>query len=207
MCKLVVVTNRTLCRGDFLEQIHAICLAGADKIILREKDLSEESYESLAEKVVSVCGNYNTELVLHQNISVAKRLGVKKIHLSVPGLVEHSEQLAGFEQIGVSVHSMQQLETAKKYGASYVFYGHVFQTDCKKGVPPRGLLALHEICEQASFPVYAIGGISPDNATEALEAGADGVCVMSWGMQQSEEAIREFIERIKGCKLYKQRKI
>lgn len=203
MCKLIVVTNRALCRGDFLEQIHAICQAGADKIILREKDLSEESYEELAEKVCSVCGNYNTELVLHQNISVAKRLGVPKIHLSVSMLVEHFEELAEFEQIGVSVHSMQQLEAAEEYGASYVFYGHVFQTDCKKGMPPRGLLALHEICEQAAVPVYAIGGISPDNAEEAFEAGADGVCIMSWGMQQSEAAMREFREKIKCCKLYK----
>ncbi len=203
MCKFIVVTNRTLCRGDFLEQIHAICLAGADKIILREKDLSEESYEELAEKVCSVCGNYNTELVLHQNISVSRRLGVKKIHLSVPALVEHFRELEGFEQIGVSVHSRQQLETAKKCGASYVFYGHVFQTDCKKGVPPRGSMALHEICEQAEVPVYAIGGISPENAAEALKAGADGVCVMSWGMQQSEAAMREFIERIQCRKLYR----
>jgi len=188
-----------LCRGDFLEQIHAVCLAGADRIILREKDLSEAAYESLAEEVLSICRKYETELVLHQNISAAKRLGVWKIHLSVPMLVEHSEELKGFEQIGVSVHSVQQLETAKKYGADYVFYGHVFPTDCKKGVPPRGIQALHEICEQAAFPVYAIGGISPDNAAEALEAGADGVCVMSWGMQQREETIREFIGKIRAA--------
>lgn len=197
MCKLIVVTNRALCRDGFLEQVHAVCQAGADKIILREKDLSEESYEELAERVRSVCGNYNTELVLHKNISVAKRLGVKKIHLSVPALVEHSRELGEFEQTGASVHSLEQLEMAERYGASYVFYGHVFQTDCKKGVPPRGLLALHEICEQAEIPVYAIGGISPDNAAEALKAGADGVCVMSWGMQQDETAIRKFIKRLK----------
>lgn len=199
MCKLIVVTNRTLCRGDFLEQIHAVCLAGADKIILREKDLREDCYENLAKNVFSICEKYGTELVLHQNISVAKRLGIRNIHLSVPMLVEHFEELEAFEQIGASVHSMQQLETAKKYGAAYVFYGHVFQTDCKQGIPPRGLLALREICEQAAFPVYAIGGITPENAEEALEAGADGVCIMSWGMQQKEEKIREFLEKIKRC--------
>lgn len=196
MCKLIVVTNRALCRGDFLGQIRTVCLAGADKIILREKDLSEDCYESLAENVLSVCEKYETELVLHQNISVAKRLGVRKIHLSVPMLEKHFEELEGFEQIGASVHSIQQLELAKKYGADYVFYGHVFQTNCKRGIPPRGLLALREICEQAAFPVYAIGGISPDNAGEALEAGADGVCIMSWGMQQKEEKIREFREKL-----------
>jgi thiamine-phosphate pyrophosphorylase len=195
MCKLIAVTNRTLCLGDFTEQIRILCRAGIDRIVLREKDLSEDAYEELAKEVLSVCKEYQTELVLHQNIHTARKLGIKKIHLSVPMALEHRSELKDFELVGVSTHSPEQLEQAESCGADYVFYGHVFQTDCKKGVPPRGLEALRDICKKADVPVYAIGGISPDNMKQAVDAGASGVCVMSWGMQQDEETIRAFLLR------------
>ena len=193
MCKLIVVTNRALCPGDFLEQIRVLGRAGVDRIILREKDLDEDTYERLAAEVLSVCQEYRLECVLHQKIQAAKNLGVKKIHLSLPLAMERQDELKEFECVGISTHSVEQLEQAQRLGAGYVFYGHVFPTDCKKGVPPRGLDSLREICALAKVPVYAIGGISPGNAAQALEAGADGVCVMSWGMQQKEEVIRAFV--------------
>lgn len=195
MCKVIVVTNRSLCVGDFIEQIHTLCLAGVDKIILREKDLEESEYERLACEVYSICGKFSTELILHKNVQVAKRLGICKIHLSVPMLTEYGDELSDFEKLGVSVHSLEQLRIAENFGAEYVFYGHVFETDCKKGLQPRGLRALEEICRQASVPVYAIGGISPENVGQAVAAGADGVCVMSFGMQQRETVIRSLVEK------------
>lgn len=195
MCRLIVVTNRKLCPGDFLEQIHVLGRAGADQIVLREKDLDEKAYAGLAQKVLAICREYGMECVLHQNIQAAKRLGAKKLHLSLPVATKNREKLKEFEYLGISTHSPEQLEEAERCGADYVFYGHVFATECKKGVPPRGLKGLSEICGLARIPVYAIGGISPENASLAVEAGASGVCVMSWGMQQTEERIREFAEK------------
>lgn len=193
MCKLIAVTNRKLCRGDFLEQIKILAKAGADQIVLREKDLDEREYEALAVKVLSVCREYKSECVLHQNIAVAKRLGEPGIHLSLPAAQKHKEDLKNFKTAGISTHSLEQVREAERCNASYVFFGHVFPTDCKKGVPPRGLPLLQEICRKASIPVYAIGGISPHNAAQAAEAGAAGICVMSWGMQGSMEQIQSFV--------------
>ena len=198
MCKVIAVTNRNLCAGDFLEQIRILCRVGVDKIILREKDLTEEAYEKLACEVLSVCEAFPVEVVLHKNIQVAKKIGISKIHLSIPLLAEYREELAEWKQLGVSVHSLEQLRIAENFDADYVFYGHVFETDCKKGVPPRGLCALEEICRKTRIPVYAIGGISPENANQAIGAGAAGVCVMSLGMQQKESVIREFVEKCHG---------
>ena len=81
------------------------------------------------------------------------------------------------------MHSAEQLEQAERLGAKYVTAGHIFVTNCKKGLPPRGLDFLRDMCERANVPVYAIGGINADNAEMALNAGADGVCVMSAIMQ------------------------
>lgn len=67
-------------------------------------------------------------------------------------------------------------------GACYVIAGHIFSTDCKKGVPPRGLAFLREVTNSVSIPVYAIGGITVENSGEVFAAGAAGVCMMSQWM-------------------------
>ena len=52
-------------------------------------------------------------------------------------------------------------------------------TECKKGLPPRGLDELREICNEINIPVYAIGGINKENYKSVLETGARGIAIMS----------------------------
>ena len=109
MCKFIAITNRTLCKGDFLNQIKLLAKSSVDAIVLREKDLSEAEYEALAQKVNAVCQEYGTECILHQNVEVAKRLGVKKIHLSLPLAQKYRKELEWIEKVGVSTHSLEQI--------------------------------------------------------------------------------------------------
>lgn len=198
MCKVIAVTNRRLCKGDFEKQIRLLVECKVDYIILREKDLKESEYEKLAREVLTICEESKTICVLHKFIKVAHRLKAKAIHLSLPDAEENLERLKEFTLVGVSTHSVEQVRGAQKCGANYVFFGHVYQTDCKKGLAPRGSSQLHEICQQANVPVYAIGGISPENAAATLAAGAAGVCVMSWGMESSRKEISAFVEAVHG---------
>ena len=91
-----------------------------------------------------------------------------------------------FDNIGASCHSTDDAITAAEYGASYITAGHIFPTDCKKGLPPRGLDFLREVCQNVDIPVYAIGGISPENFSQVMEAGASGACVMSGFMKSAQ---------------------
>ena len=77
------------------------------------------------------------------------------------------------------MHSAEDALLAEQAGCTYVTAGHVFQTDCKKDLPPRGIDFLRQICKTMAVPVFAIGGIHPDNIHMAMEAGASGVCMMS----------------------------
>lgn len=79
----------------------------------------------------------------------------------------------------MSVHSKEEAISAQELGVSYIMAGHIFKTDCKKDVPPRGLSFLSEICSAVKIPVYAVGGINKENAILCIEAGAAGVCMMS----------------------------
>lgn len=196
MCKFIVITNRKMCRGDFLEQIDLICRAGADRIILREKDLSETAYKKLAMKVLDVCRPYRTVCSLHSFINAAKELKAEAIHLPLPIAKREPAAAKYFKSLGISAHSLEEVRFAEQYRASYVTASHIFPTACKAGLLPRGIPFLKEICEKTALPVYALGGITPENLTEVLNTKAAGVCVMSWAMQASYEEMKTFADRV-----------
>lgn len=83
--------------------------------------------------------------------------------------------------VGSSIHSPEEAIRAQKAGAAYVTAGHVYVTDCKKGLPPRGLEFLKEVCTKVTIPVYAIGGIHAGTGQiqEVMDCGASGGCIMS----------------------------
>lgn len=186
MYKLLAITNRHLCKNDFLTQIQNICtlnekntVVKSVSIVLREKDLSENDYKKLAAEVLKVCRKNNTECILHTYYKAAKELNCRKIHLPLHVLKSDPTIYKEFDEIGVSIHSVNEAIEAMDLGATYITAGHIFATDCKKGVPPRGLDFLSSVCSSVNIPVYAIGGISPVNAQKAIDAGAEGVCIMS----------------------------
>ena len=184
----ICVTNRTLCRDDFLTRIDHIAKKGvADAILLREKDLTEREYLELAEKVLSICKSHNRRCILHTYYKAAKELGCKEIHLPLPLLQKMREEGAKqwFTTVGTSVHSLKQANLAMHLQADYMTAGHIFATDCKKGLPGRGLSFLSKVVCKSEVPVYGIGGISADNAGQIMETGVAGVCIMSGFMLES----------------------
>ena len=180
MFKLLSVTARTLCKEGFLARVDAICAAGIDGIILREKDLSEVSYRSLASDVLQICRDRETPCALHTYPAAAQQLHAKALHLPLQAFLSLGEaEKRAFPTIGVSCHSLDDVMAAQEGGCSYVTLGHIFATDCKRGLPGRGLAFLDEVCRRANVPVYAIGGINRDNIARVRDAGASGACIMS----------------------------
>lgn len=188
MCKLICVTDRSLC-ADFETQLDRICEGGADAVILRAKELSEDEYEHLALRVKSICDKHGTKLILHTFADVAKKLGIKSIHLPLPVLSGLGKDVReSFTEIGASCHSREEAEQAVRLGAAYIVAGHIFETDCKRGLKGRGLEFLSEISKSVSVPVFAIGGITPEKVKSVLRSGASGVCVMSALMASPDPA-------------------
>lgn len=157
-----------------------------DMLILREKELNAEEYQALAIQVLTVCDEKGIECVLHSFVDVAQKLGVKKIHLPLNTLKKQQRDLSFFQTIGVSVHSREEAEEAYKLGATYLIAGHIFATDCKAGLPGRGLEFLRQVCEAVPIPVYGIGGINNDNTKLVKAVGAAGECRMSYYMKLKE---------------------
>lgn len=176
MFDLVCVTHRGLCAGDLPQRVGELCRGGIHRVILREKDLTEGDYEALARQVLAAGGD---RVVLHHFPHVCARLGTPRLHLSLRELEADPGLRDRVKLLGISVHAPDEAVRAQTLGADYVTAGHVFATDCKKGLPGRGLDFLRAVCGAVDIPVYAIGGIGPDNLAAVAGTGAAGACLMS----------------------------
>lgn len=180
MSDIICITNRKLCQEDFLARIERIASCRVKGIVLREKDLDENEYKELAFKVMDICSRYGVKCILHSFVDVALILKADAIHLPLHILRQMTdEEKSHFSIIGASCHSAKDAKEAQTLGCTYITAGHVFETDCKKGLPGRGLDFLKNVCNAVSVPVYAIGGIDSENISQVRMSGASGACVMS----------------------------
>lgn len=179
----IYITNRHLCQGDLVERIALLAAHHPQYIILREKDLSENEYKMLAARAIAACAPSGVTCVLHTFVNVARRVNHPAIHLPMTVLRTLSDaDRRWFQVLGASCHSVEEALEAQRLGATYITAGHVFPTECKADVPARGLQFLHEVCQAVAIPVYALGGITPENRMACLTAGATGTAVMSSAM-------------------------
>ena len=180
MSEIMCVTNRRLCREDFLTRMEAVAAAAPAGVILREKDLAPDDYRVLAQQALAICRVHATPCIFHSFPQIALELGADGLHLPLPLLRTLSpEEREKFPLLGASCHSVEDAQEAERLGCTYITAGHIFATDCKKGLPPRGLSFLREVCRTVQIPVWAIGRIEPENFLSVMATGAQGGCVMS----------------------------
>lgn len=187
----IVITNRHLVQGDFLKQLEKVTKLHLHALILREKDLADDAYESLAKKVFDLCKREDITFFLHTKIEIARKIGCQNIHLSIPvlkGLSETEKKALteDFCEISISCHSMEDVEIAMAGGATQIILGTIFETECKKGVLGKGVEFVREICQKCPLPVYAIGGMNLQRLPLVIDAGAAGCCMMSGFMQTTK---------------------
>ena len=180
MSNIICITNRNLCKEDFLKRINTIAKANPKAIVLREKDLRQEEYFLLAGKIMTICNKYNVPFVMHSFYEAAVRLNCPYIHMPLNVLESMPEGLKKrLKAIGASCHSVEDAIKARELGCTYITAGHIFETDCKKGLPGRGLKFLEDVVNAVDIPVYAIGGINIKNYNDIKKTGAKGACLMS----------------------------
>ncbi|MDO4399364.1 MAG: thiamine phosphate synthase [Coriobacteriia bacterium] len=180
---LLCVTNRSLCAGDFLAQLQRVVSLRPAGILLREKDLDAAAYAQLAREVAALCAAAAVPMVVHTHIDVARELGCSHVHMTLPTLeampAETREAVSREFELSTSCHSVDDAVRAAEFGCRRIIAGHVYETDCKPGLEPRGLAFLRAVCAAVDIPVWAIGGITCDRLPEVRSAGAAGACMMS----------------------------
>lgn len=182
---LIAVTDSASCPRPLLEQIERLTKLSQQRpqaVILRAKDIDRAAYRSLAKSAQQLCTAASLPLILHSDWQLARELGISRLHLPLALLRQMPAcERTPFAWLSTSVHSVDEALEAQGLGASMLIAGHIYATQCKAGLAPRGLSFLHKVCKAVQLPVYAIGGIGFNKAqhAELLAQGARGACVMS----------------------------
>lgn len=183
--QLYLVTNRKLAAGgDLLNVIDSAVEGGIDAVILREKDLSDDDLLPMALRIKKMIANRKTAMIIHSSMEVARAVQADGYHTNYLDFMQAGLRFKGLN--GVSVHSLDEARQAAQRGAGYLLVSHIFATDCKPDLKPKGVDLIKEIKRKIEIPVIALGGIKPGNCRQVLEAGADGAAVMSYVMQADD---------------------
>ena len=196
--KTFCITNRLLCKNDFFEQIEYICKQNLYALILREKDLDDKIYEEFAVKCNDICTKNNVLFFINTKINIAQKLKIKNVQVSFEDFITNKETLNSFDTVAVSVHSLSEALTVQKFVEEtsqniFLIAGHIFETDCKKGLAPKGIEFLKEICANVEIPVFAIGGINQNTIKQLKGINIEGVCLMSEFMKKSQS---DFLDNV-----------
>jgi thiamine-phosphate pyrophosphorylase len=194
-----VTDGKSLTTGDrtagVLAQVQKAIAAGADWVQIRERDLPGRDLLSLARRAVgeATASAANVQIILNDRVDVALAAGAAGVHLggeSLPVVEVLRWCRAGNAPanwlVGVSCHSVAEALEAERAGASYIFFGPVFDTPSKRSFgPPQGVAKLGEVCRSVEIRVIAIGGVNEMNGAECLRAGAAGVAAIRLFQQPS----------------------
>ena len=194
---LYLCADPSFCAGrTMIEVVKAAIRGGVSMVQLREKNVSSRQFyeEALRARDLTKC--LGVPLVINDRADIAAAVGADGLHIGQSDIpLKAARRVVGRGMfIGVSARTVEAAVEAAKGGADYLGSGPVFRTDSKAGLGGAiGAERLREISSAVDIPVIVIGGIGPDNASEALRAGASGVAVISSILSRpdAEAAARE----------------
>lgn len=166
------VTDRR--HGDLLSHVNAAIHSGVDIIQVREKDLDARALYELVCRIRDAAAGTTTKIVVNDRLDIALAANLDGVHLPANGLPA-SRVRPLVRLLGCSTHTIEEAAQAEREGADFVIFGAVFDTPGKN---PVGLDALRKVCAGVKIPVLAIGGITHDNTSQVLDAGASGIAAI-----------------------------
>jgi thiamine-phosphate pyrophosphorylase len=182
---LYLVTDRDLSQGRATGNIVAAAVRGGVTCVqLREKQASTREFvaEARAIKTLLATQERHIPLIINDRLDVALAVGADGVHLGQSDMeLCDARRIAGANFIiGISAESVADAMAAAAAGADYLGISPVFATATKTDtLSPLGLEGIRAIRAAVSLPLVGIGGINQDNASAVLQAGADGVAVVS----------------------------
>lgn len=216
---LCYITDRQAFSGDeaerrrkLLAKISEAARAGVDYIQLREKDLLPRELETLAAAAVRCIRNAQPDTVgrkpaaaslINSRVDVALAVGAKGIHLPAndlrpPEVRDIWNSPAGENRvrvtISISCHTLEEIDNAESDGADLALYAPVFGKKGAASSKPVGLDGLRQAC-RSRIPVLALGGVTVENASACLEAGAAGIAAIRLFQEGN---IAELVSRFRG---------
>jgi len=166
---------------DPLEVVSAQIRGGADVIQLREKEMQKRERLDLGLKIREITRDRDVLFIVNDDVDLAMILDADGVHLGQEDIpIRYARPLMKDKIIGISTHSLDQVNEAVEGGADYIGVGPIFETVTKEDreelVGTDLLLKTRDICP---IPYVAIGGIGKDNIESLLKTGCKRAAIIS----------------------------
>lgn len=175
---IYLITNRSLVKSDeeYFAKIKSAIDGGLDRIILREKQLGYDELLKFGKKIMELTKGTDCKVIVNSSLEVYKEINAYGLHLPYNKFLSMKDKI---DNVGVSVHTLEEAIEVDRIGADYVLASNVYETRCKLGLEGKGVQFINNIKKNISTKVIALGGINVDNYREVYKAGADGIAIMS----------------------------
>ena len=196
----VIVDTQALGNRDAIEAAAQAIRGGAKIIQLRDKHSEKSKLLDIAQKLKDLCQKSEILFIINDHLDIALAADADGLHIGQEDLPLSlaRRELPVDKIIGCSVTNLKQSLKAEQEGADYIAVGAIFPTPTRRDYEVVGIEHLRQIKQRISIPVVAIGGISRDNITEVMAAGADAAAVISAILNQDdiEKATAEMVSKI-----------
>ena len=187
---LYAITDAVLIPDSvFVVTVEKAILGGAQVIQYRDKSKNSGRRLRQAQALNTLCRSYRIPLIVNDDIELAASVEAAGVHLGKedPCLANARARLGYQAIVGVSCYNHLDLALdATRQGADYVAFGSFFPSPSKPAAVHADIALLREARHALSVPIVAIGGIIPDNGRSLVEAGADGLAVISGVFGQAD---------------------
>jgi thiamine-phosphate pyrophosphorylase len=196
----VIIDTQALKGRSHIAVATALIRGGAKTLQLRDKLLSKKELLLIAQQLKDLCAGHDVLFIMNDYLDLALAANADGLHLGQNDLpVKAARKLLPIDKIlGCSTTTVDQAAKAEADGADYIAVGSMYPSPSKETAIVVGLKQLRQVRQAVSSPIVAIGGITQDNVTEVIAAGANSVAVISavLGAKSPEEAARKLVARI-----------
>jgi len=168
----------------FLDRLERALAWGVRLVQLRAHDLSNDDYAVLAAGAFQICARHGGRLLLNRNPRLVRDLPCHGLHLTAQRLTAFARRPWDDQYlVGASCHNAQELSRAARLGLDYALLSPVQATRSHPDAHPLGWERFATLVEDAGLPVYALGGLGPDDLDTAFAHGAQGIAAIRglWG--------------------------
>lgn len=195
----VLLPGGAVAAGALVMRVAAAAGAGLRGVLLREPALPDGELLALARRLRDVLDRVGGWLAVHDRVHVARAAGADGAHLGFRSLApgEARRALGDGRTLGLSTHLADAPAPAPE--VDYVFFGPVRETPSKRGlVEPVGVETLAARVAASPVPVWALGGLGPEDAEPVLAAGARGIAALGGllGAEDPAAATARYLEAI-----------
>ena len=180
---LMLVTDRVLSGGRSAEKIIEAAVSGGVTIVqLREKEATTREFVALGRRMAEILRPRRIPLIINDRVDVALAVLADGVHLGATDMnaVDARSILGPKAIIGLSVENEEQAVAADMLDVDYLGVSPIFPTPTKTDTGAAwGIEGLWRLRPLVRKPLVAIGGVNTGNAARVLEAGADGLAVVS----------------------------